>query len=193
MTQYEDRSYVETMIEFSSITTRGGDSGETSLYSGERRSKDDPLFEALGDLDELNSWLGLIKVSLENGTGKDAGEIMNWIQDRIIVASGEIAAPKISKAYKKLDHITNTDIDELESKQAGMMEHMDMPDCFVHPGFNRLSAETDIARSVCRRCERRVVTLIRRQGLSHLNEIQRYLNRLSDFLYVLARDAARRQ
>ncbi|MBN2510711.1 MAG: cob(I)yrinic acid a,c-diamide adenosyltransferase [Spirochaetales bacterium] len=173
------------MIDFESITTRGGDSGESSLYNGERRPKDDPLFDALGDLDELSSWLGCIKTRLSE---TDAA-FVDTLQGYLITASGEIAAPRLSAQYKALVHIGSSHIEAVEKEQKAMMEDMIMPSAFVHPGLTRLGAEIDIARTVCRRCERKVVGLIRRGGLGHLDAVQRFLNRVSDYLYVLARKA----
>ena len=173
------------MIEFESITTRGGDRGESSLYNGERRPKDDPLFEALGDLDELVSWLGLIKT----GIPADSRSFVDTLQGYIIAASGEIAAPKLSPQYKALSRICDEQIEAVEAEQKKLMERVELPAEFVHPGETRAGAETDIARTVCRRCERRVVNLIRRGGLSHLETVQRLLNRISDYLYILARNA----
>jgi cob(I)alamin adenosyltransferase len=179
-------------IEFDRVTTRGGDGGETSLYNGERRRKDDPLFEALGDLDELSSFLGVVKVDLRfmgGVEGHTGVQRIEAIQKVLLRAGAQIATPSADPRYKGLDHVTSRDVFNLEKEEKALLGVTMIEPSFILPGGNAFSAGTDIARAVCRRAERRVVALIRERGSVELADVQRYLNRLSDFLFVLARKA----
>jgi len=185
-----DRLYHETMIEFERVTTRGGDKGESSLFNGERRVKDDAIFEALGDIDELVSWLGLVKADVFASPVSGLSALssqLHEIQNILMRFSGQIATPKKDKLYEKISHLSQRDLETLEASEAVLLKKTNIGSAFVVPGQTHLSAEIDIARTVCRRAERRVVTCIRSSYLGHLALGQNYLNRLSDFLFVLAR------
>lgn len=181
--------------EFELVTTKGGDRGESSLYSQEREVKSSPIFEAVGELDELNSYFGIIRASLEGSTIKTGllksfklpGELRD-IQKDIMAISSLIATNPMSELYGKLRQIDGRTINKIEKREIALLKQTKISEEFVIPGDTGLaSAQIDFARAVTRRCERRVVALIRGQGRIDLVECQRYLNRLSDFLFILAR------
>ena len=166
-----------------SIATKTGDKGETSLMYGGRVSKDDARIEACGSVDELNSALGLARAVGQDGW---VVEQILAVQKDLIAVMGELATPpEEMERYRKdgfamarremVDRLTAV-IDRLES--GGKMNFKD----WVLPGGSLESAALDLARSVCRRAERRVITLKDTNP-----EILRYLNRLSDLCWLLAR------
>ncbi len=176
-------------ITFRRITTRKGDDGTSSLYNGERRSKDDHLFELLGDIDELGSFIGLARSELaECGRTDDAGLLLS-IQEKLFTIGGEAAMPDPDKRKKSVKRISEDDIVFLEENEQRIMEKSEPPKLFVPTGKNRQSAVLDICRTVARRCERRIVTVIRIQKREDLNLPRKYLNRLSDLLFLMARYA----
>jgi cob(I)alamin adenosyltransferase len=171
-------------IEFEKVTTRGGDHGSTHLVGGEARRKDDPLFEALGDLDELASWLGVLR---SQALGRRYAAELREIQERLLVVGAQIATPRLDPLYKKLRPLGDRDLRKLEAQEQRLLERTEIPSRFVLPGDEPQAARIDVARAVCRRAERRLVTLIRDRGMIQLALCQNYLNRLSDYLFVLAR------
>jgi cob(I)alamin adenosyltransferase len=178
------------MMEFDRVTTRGGDRGESSLFNGERRVKDDAVFEALGDLDELISWIGLVKAEIradESVSFPDMEDQFTDIQRTLMRLSAEIATPVRDPLYKKLTHLTKDDVEILEAMEGAYLSKTEIGSAFIVPGASSHSARLDIARTICRRAERRLVTCIRSGFLGHLSTGQNYLNRLSDVLFILAR------
>ncbi|MBF9015294.1 MULTISPECIES: ATP:cob(I)alamin adenosyltransferase [unclassified Oceanispirochaeta] len=180
--------------EFSQITTRGGDHGESTLFNGERRRKDDPLFFLLGDLDELSSSMGVAIAGLKRFGPLSADdprtvrwlEAMDDIQGKLIILGGMAANPD-NRSRLKLNPLTEKDTEKLEFYQKELMELTAISRELIHPGKTLFSAWIDVARTVCRRCERRVVKEIRVSVMTHLIPGQIYLNRLSDFLFISAR------
>lgn len=181
-------------LEFDQITTRGGDSGESSLFNGERRRKDDPIFQLLGDLDELTSSLGVALAGLRQFSPLPEKDkrmkawlgLIDTIQEDLVLIGGMVADPDNSSRLKTRV-LEEKHILRLESAQKEMMGTTEFPPRFIHPGKNLYSAWMDMARTVCRRCEREMVGLIRNEVMTHLIPCQRYLNRLSDLLFVSAR------
>jgi cob(I)alamin adenosyltransferase len=172
------------MTEFESITTRGGDGGDTSLADGSRRGKDDILIEVLGDMDELNAALGLFKAALQEVRDKDD---VDWMQRVLIRIGGMLAVPPDHPSFRTLDAVGDDDIEELERLEREVMASVEMPRRFVTFGASEIGARADWARAVCRRAERHLVKLIRQRRMKDLEGAQRFLNRLSDCLYVMAR------
>ena len=173
------------MVEFDKITTRRGDSGETSLADGLALPKDSLAFEVLGDVDELHSALGMLKASIEETPDKDE---IDWIEHCLLRIGGMIAVPPSHSAFSKIDRVGIPDLEKLESRQKKLMEKVEMPPLFITYGGSEKGARADMARAVCRRAERHVVRLIREEKLSHLSDAQKFLNRLSDWLFVKARE-----
>jgi cob(I)alamin adenosyltransferase len=172
----------------SSISTRTGDSGETSLLYGERVSKTHPQVEACGAVDELNAALGLAKATDSNARHRAQLEA---IQRDLIALMGEIAAPTADleryeeSGFLKIDEVH---LQRLEVALADLETQSGRPDGWAVPGATLYSATLDLARATARRAERRVVALHDRQ-IPVRPLLQKYLNRLSDFLWLLARDA----
>jgi cob(I)alamin adenosyltransferase len=172
------------MLEFDKVTTRGGDHGDTSLYNGERRRKDDLVFEALGDLDEFVSALGLVR---SHAGGAAYAQTVEAIQGRLFVLGGMVAMPESAPEYKDIRKITSEDVETLEREEKRLLDATAIPEAFVAPGATKAGAFIDMARALCRRTERRIIRIIRERGSRGLIEVQRYLNRLSDYLFILAR------
>lgn len=179
-------------FEFSQVTTRGGDRGETSLADGERRRKDDLLFHTLGTIDELSSHIGLLRGYLKEKSPafqslfRRRGGDLRVIQERLQVIGGLLAVPRRSKFFPDLPKIGSEEIEELEKWEYQLMQETEVPQRFIQPGENLESAAAHIARSVCRRSERWLVTCIRERGMNQLIGAQQYLNRLADYLFVAA-------
>lgn len=163
------------------VTTRTGDRGETSLFGKERVRKDDPRIEALGDLDEAQSALGVARAQ---ATGTVAETILE-LQRGLYIAMSEVATPAadLARLGQRIDALAVAAIDE---RAAALRATARIEGRFVIPGEDPLSAALDVARTVVRRAERRVVTLVDGGTVSG-EHLLPWLNRLSDVLFVLAR------
>jgi cob(I)alamin adenosyltransferase len=160
-----------------SITTKDGDDGTTGLWSGERVSKADPRVEACGEVDELSSFLGLARLACGLPGTRDALEAL---QRDLVRAAAEIAS--IDPAFT--DPIQSWDEEELTAKIVELESRIPLLG-FVLPGRTEASARIDLARTQARKLERRVVALSREAPVSDI--LRRWLNRLSDYLFMLAR------
>ncbi|MGL5313381.1 MAG: cob(I)yrinic acid a,c-diamide adenosyltransferase [Peptostreptococcaceae bacterium] len=160
------------------IYTKTGDKGQTSLYDGTRVDKDDIRVESYGTLDELNSYLGLCVLYAENEDKK----ILKDIQLKLFSVSGELATKKEGK-YKNI--VTEDDVKSLEDIIDSYITKTDNVDAFIVPGSSLLSANLHIARTICRRAERRIFTLSKVDVVSPI--LIKYINRLSDLIYAIAR------
>ena len=163
------------------IYTRTGDEGETSLFDGTRVRKDDARVDAYGDVDELNAWLGLARSSLRD---TDLDEALTQIQRDLFAVGAELADPaeKIAARITKAV-VTDADVRRLEQLIDRLDEELDPLRRFILAGGAPVGAALHVARAVCRRAERRIISLQPRPGATLL----RYINRLSDLLFVLAR------
>lgn len=176
------------MVKLNKIYTRTGDGGETGLADGSRIAKDDPLAEAIGDVDELNSLVGLAALHVDGPTGAMLGRIQNELFD----LGADLATP--GESFELSDmvlRVVQPQIDRLEREIDRMNEDLQPLRSFILPGGNPASAHLHLARAVARRAERRVVAASRRTSLNPLARI--YLNRLSDHLFVAARHVAATQ
>ncbi len=173
-------------VDMSPVTTGGGDDGRSTLFSGERYHKDTAAFEALGDIDELNSWLGVIRT--REGMDEHVATI-HEIQDRLGQVLATCATIPSSNLFSQLNHVSEHDILSLQQVQIQLKETTEIPPRFIVPGEFEGVVEIDVARAIARRCERRVVHMIREMGRSdeEVKRAQVYLNRLSDYLFVLGR------
>jgi cob(I)alamin adenosyltransferase len=161
------------------LYTRKGDNGTSGLFgTKERFPKNDPVYEALGTLDELNSLLGICRV-YANGVG---GEIDLPTEIRLAQESLFIIQAELAGSDK---HVGAERIESLESVIDGIEDTTGNPHAFVIPGATSLSAFLDYARTVARRAERSIIEVSVRKRLS--DESLAYLNRLSSLLYALAR------
>ncbi|MCB1786735.1 MAG: cob(I)yrinic acid a,c-diamide adenosyltransferase [Chromatiaceae bacterium] len=162
------------------IATRTGDDGTTGLADGRRLAKDHPRIDAIGSIDELNSMLGMLRaLSLPAAIDRS----LEGVQHRLFDLGGELALP----GSQALDDPRVGELDrDLEAFNAGLPPLEE----FVLPGGNEGAARSHLARTVCRRAERDLLRLSRVEPVN-LSGI-RYLNRLSDLLFVMARVLARR-
>ncbi len=163
------------------IYTKSGDQGTTSLFSGKRVKKYNHNIQAYGTIDELNSWIGLLKDELNDIKNIDFIEI----QETLFTIGSHLATGGDEKMSKKLPALSNTLTTNLE-KSIDLMDG-DLPDMtnFILPGGHKYSSYCHIARCVCRRAERLVIEASEQNYVNPLVIV--YLNRLSDFLFVLAR------
>lgn len=167
------------------IYTKGGDKGETSLLGGTRVPKYHDRIEAYGTLDELNSYIGLIRDQEIDQHFKD---ILLIIQNKLFVAESHLAADKEENA-KQLPQLNSKDIALLEIEIDKMNDNISPLKSFILPGGHTVVSYCHIARTICRRAERLVIKLGHQYKIDPL--IIKYLNRLSDYLFVLARAIAK--
>ena len=167
------------------IYTRTGDTGETSLFSGDRARKDDPRVDAYGEIDELNAWLGLVRASQTHPPLDPSldRELVALQRDLFALAAqladpADTLAPRVTKAVIDDDHILRLEqlIDRLEAELPPLRR-------FILSGGTSAGAALHVARTICRRAERRMVALD--PPIDPV--LLRYVNRLSDLLFVLAR------
>ena len=169
-----DYIYNYTMADrLTRIYTRTGDTGKTGTASGERLPKDDILIHTQGDIDELNSLLGVLACKLD----AEQRDLILQIQHILFDLGGEIS---LGKALLKPERVSELEqrIDEINSQLAPLKE-------FILPGGNEAAAYCHLARTVCRRAERSMVTLAQTHEINSVS--MAYINRLSDFLFVFAR------
>ena len=167
------------------IYTKTGDQGTTSLFTGKRVSKSSMRVQAYGTMDELNSWLGLLRTSVLE---KDIQKIITRIQNELFELSADLATPVKSakgKRHKEVPRISKKQIGQLEKWIDQYQEELPPLKEFILPGGSLSSGYMHITRSVCRRAEREVVKLKLQEKVNPLVSI--YLNRLSDLFFVLAR------
>lgn len=165
------------------IYTKTGDSGTTSLVGGSRVNKDDVRVEAYGTVDELNSHIGLLAEMLRPIRGGYYDEL-KAVQHNLFTLQ-TLLATEDETIYARLPQLAAEEVDILERQIDTISDQLPKLHNFVIAGGNVSGAQCHVCRTVCRRAERCVVTLARE---AHVDEvIMRYLNRLSDYLFVLAR------
>lgn len=171
------------------IYTKTGDEGLTGLFGGGRVSKDDPRVEAYGDVDELNAFLGLARAA---ETMPEIDEVLVPIQRDLFSIGALLATPDREKMEQHLTkaRISDDRIRELERHIDACDRELEPLKAFILPGGSQKAAALHVARTVCRRAERRVIHLQRDVEIPQIVVI--YLNRLSDLLFTLARFAALR-
>jgi cob(I)alamin adenosyltransferase len=162
------------------IYTKTGDQGETSLIGGERVMKTHDRIEAYGTIDELNSWLGLIADQDIHKTHKTR---LFQIQESLFVIGSHLACIDSKKA-DFLPQLHDNDIAMLEQAIDAIQEQLPQLHGFILPGGNTVSSYCQIARTVCRRAERDILKIDEYQ---QSNTLLQFINRLSDYLFVLAR------
>jgi cob(I)alamin adenosyltransferase len=160
-----------------SISTKTGDTGQSGLANGQRLGKEESVFGVLGQLDELNSWVGLVAAKFIKQFPEQQAFLFE-IQETIFVISAELAlSTKTKLGAQALIRLEN----KASALQASLADGWH--DKFLLPGGTEIGATIDIARAVCRRVEREVVIFHRQTAVSPI--ILKYLNRLSDYLYLL--------
>ena len=163
------------------IYTKKGDQGSTGLIGGTRVSKGDVRIEAYGTVDELNSYIGLLScLDIDVRMRVQLQEI----QDRLFTIGSHLAADP-EKNKMQLPDLLESDIEKLEHWMDVMDEQLPALTAFVLPGGHLNAAHAHVARCICRRAERMIVTLDELEGVEAL--VLMYLNRLSDYLFVLSR------
>ncbi len=171
------------MANKSKLYTRQGDRGETSLFGGERVSKDHPRVDAYGLLDQTSAAIGLLTVSLPPGEMRDE---LQQVQNALFDMGAELATPPDSRLQYKLPRVIEEEdwrrlerlLDEYDAQVPPLRS-------FVLPGGHETAARAHLARTVCRTAERAVVRLAHEEEVRA--DVLTYLNRLSDFLFVCAR------
>ena len=165
----------------SKIYTRTGDDGTTGLGDGSRINKDHARMDAIGTVDELNSQMGMLIAELPEHD--DYATLLARIQHDLFDLGGELAVPGYT--------LVSTDrIGELEQSLDELNEDLPPLKNFILPGGNKPAAACHLARAICRRAERSLIALHRKTPINDTS--RQYLNRLSDFLFVMARLLARR-
>jgi cob(I)alamin adenosyltransferase len=167
------------------IYTRGGDTGETSLFGGERVKKNAPRVAAYGEVDELNSAIGVARAELSHD---DLRAKLQTIQSSLFDLGGELATPRVTERSargKAGPRVAERDVAELETWIDQLETELEPLRNFILPGGARAAALLHLGRTVCRRAERAVISAAESESIDPL--LIRYLNRLSDFLFVLAR------
>ena len=162
------------------IYTKTGDAGETSLFGGGRVRKSDPRVDAYGEVDELNASVGVARAQAE-GSGLE--HLLQTIQDQLFTVGAILATPRDSKAYQHVPKIQAEWISEMERAIDAFDEELPALKSFILPGGTALASSLHLARTVCRRAERRLVTSQAEP------QAMVYLNRLSDLLFTMARVA----
>lgn len=164
------------------IYTKTGDGGATGLFAGPRVAKDDVRIEAYGTVDELNAFLGVARAE---GLPVEVDLVVERIQHRLFSLGAELATPNPRDAGTVF--VDDAQIAWLEQAIDEHEQHLPSLKQFILPGGTKGASELHVARGVCRRAERRVATLQRREAT--VDGALRYLNRLGDLLFVLARRA----
>ena len=166
------------------IYTKTGDKGTTSLFGGKRVSKADVRIDAYGTVDELNSWIGVVRDQAVNIRRQD---ILVHIQDRLFTIGASLATePGNTKV--KIPALNEEDVLKLENEIDAMEAELPPLKSFILPGGHASVSLGHVARTTCRRAERIVISLSENEAVDPL--VIRYLNRLSDYLFVLARKMA---
>jgi cob(I)alamin adenosyltransferase len=163
------------------IYTRTGDKGDTSLFGGQRVPKDALRIEAYGTVDELNSVIGIVRA---DNVDPEIDQMLAEVQIQIFALGADLATPRSIKK-KSVKRFEPRDAHALEKMIDSLDGSLRPIKSFILPGGSPIAARIHFARTVCRRAERIVVRLTRNEDIGE--GIQIYLNRLSDFLFVLAR------
>lgn len=165
------------------LYTATGDKGTTSLVGGTRVEKDCVRIEAYGTVDELNSYVGLV-ASLAEGVAPDAAEFLLGVQHRLFDIGAALATPSPDGATASVG-IDSESVKRIEEAIDSLDARLPRLSSFILPGGSVASSHAQVARTVCRRAERRIVALARVEPVQSLIIV--YINRLSDYLFALAR------
>lgn len=170
------------------IYTKTGDKGVTSLVGGQRVSKTDRRLEAYGTIDELNSQLGLLITYVVDDADQ---EVLNQIQNGLFVVGGYLATDQSSTELRQQTVLTSSMVSAVEQAIDRIVVEIPPLRAFVLPGGCRGAAVAHVCRTVCRRAERRIIDLnnhlLDAGGVAIDENVLAYVNRISDFLFVLAR------
>ena len=167
------------------IYTKTGDKGQTGLIGGRRVSKAELRIDAYGTVDELNSWIGLVRDQAVNGSRK---ELLKEIQDRLFTIGAELATDPEKAPRQVMPAIVPADVTLLEASMDAMDAELPELRAFVLPGGHESVSFCHLARTVCRRAERLTIALNDTSPVDPM--VVQYLNRLSDYLFMLSRKMA---
>lgn len=173
------------------VYTKTGDKGTSQLFSGERRPKDDAVFQALGDTDELNAHLGVVVEHAKITQNEYLPSKLEEIQSRLFDLGACLATPLTSASNSKKNRageFPDANVEQLEKWIDEMDASLPPLRCFILPSGGLTAAHLHVARAVCRRAERHIVPLASSGDVGPV--VLRYINRLSDFLFVAARYSA---
>jgi len=173
-----------------SITTKFGDTGNTRLCCGDIVSKTSERIHSLGDIDMLVSMLGVAKAKIHMNRVYSSCFMIQEIEtiQRKLFTIGSEVATNLTNQDKLSKKISQQDLDELDIKREQLEQNITMPTNFILPGENELSATLDVCRAMSRKLERSILSL-KDQGLVQNDIMLPFVNRLSDYLYLLARNA----
>jgi cob(I)alamin adenosyltransferase len=187
------------MVYISKVYTKFGDQGDTMLASGDTVGKDSARVASYGDVDELNAVLGMLRVEVSRAQssaigdqGAFLGELdlsLARIQQELFDLGAELAEPGAVAGKARL-HVEDSDVVRIEQELDALNDALSPLTSFILPGGGPVGATAHLARTVCRRAERQAVALARHEPVR--GEALRYLNRLSDYFFVIARAAAQR-
>ena len=178
-------------IRLSKIYTKVGDKGSTLLATGERLLKSNVRIEAYGTVDELNAVIGMLRdtISPDEKMG-DIISMIGKIQNELFDLGGELSVPLDVLNTDRQQVVEISDIERLEHEMDSFNEKLPPLENFVLPGGHLANSAAHLARTVCRRAERAVVRMSEQDGVR--DEVRIYLNRLSDWFFVLSRELSRR-
>ena len=187
------------MVYISKVYTRSGDDGHTMLASGDRVPKDAIRIHAYGEVDELNAVIGLVRVELSREPKRPGAEVvldaadeqLAAIQQELFDLGAELSTPAAATGGSKLK-VTSEQIARIEGEIDGWNDALPPLTSFILPGGGAVGVACHLARTVCRRAERASVTLAGTEGEAVREQALHYLNRLSDYLFVLGRAIAHR-
>ena len=182
-----DKKTKSPKIHIGKVYTRKGDGGKTHLIGGKVRWKDNARIEAYGTVDELNAAIGLCRELIKETENKKLIPLIQTlrsVQNELYNLGTQLAACEGAN-YDNLPHLSDDAISKLESEIDTLNESLSVLTSFVLPGGSVLNAQFHIARNICRRAERRAVSLAKVENLDQIN--LKYLNRLSDALFVWSR------
>ena len=169
-------------MKITKVYTRKGDQGKTSLVGGQRVSKASVRLESYGTVDELSSHLGLLAAMLPEGHDK---ELIERIQNNLFNVCTNLATDQDQSELYPSAYLPEGAIQQLEEEVDSIMLLLPERQGFILPGGTQAAAQAHVCRTVCRRAERRIVALAETATVS--SEVQQYVNRLSDYLFVLAK------
>jgi len=169
------------MVTLSKIYTRGGDKGQTSLGSGERVAKYDLRVAAYGTVDEANSVIGIARLHTEG----DADAMLGRIQNDLFDLGADLCTPEGDERRSGALRVDDSQVERLENEIDALNEHLEPLKSFILPGGSPAAAQLHLARCVTRRAERLMTELVNTEPVN--DAAMRYINRLSDHLFVLAR------
>ena len=175
------------MVQLTKIYTRGGDQGETSLGDGSRVAKHDARVEAYGTVDEANAVIGLVRVEIvsagEDEQALDA--VLGRIQNDLFDLGADLCTPENGRRAEGALRIVTSQVEWLEAEIDKINDRLTPLSSFILPGGSPVAANLHLARTVARRAERCVTKLARSEAVN--TEAVKYLNRLSDLLFVMSR------